>query len=86
MTIYILRAFCSDYKNPNEAFIVGYYTSKGALWHAIRKHSDSLKIYDTKRVQHYLARGEFDTVGIYMDRGTVEAVTTNTEYDSFFCD
>lgn len=86
MTIYILRAFATEYKYWGEADVVGYYTNKRALWRAIKKHARTLGLVDCESFRIDFARGRFGGLGAYMDKGDVEVAPVNEYCSSIYDD
>ena len=78
MTIYILKAYPTPHKCEAHACIIGYFTSKAALFKAIRQYAFLWKIFDKAGFRRAVALGDVYALNHCTDTGSVEVTTANT--------
>lgn len=78
MTIYILKAYPTPHKMERDACFIGYFTSKAALFKAIRQYKFLWKPYNEDDFRRALERGDVHTLDRYTDTGSVEELDANT--------
>lgn len=78
MTLYTLKAYPTPHKWEADACIIGYFTTKAALFKAIRKFKFLWKPYNKDDFRRALEHGDVHALDRYTETGSVEVQDLNT--------
>ena len=78
MTLYTLKAYPTPHKWEADACIIGHFTTKAALFKAIRRFEFLWKPYNKEYFRRALQHGDVHALDSYTETGSVEETTLNT--------
>ncbi len=82
MKLYILRAYPDEHKMHADSWIVGIFTNRAKLIHAVREHAAELGLFDFKGWEyHFTHSGHFFSADADFHTGEIEIVDANTCFE-----